>query len=227
MFTGIVERTAVVARCEKTGGGIALQVKVEADASLPSWRPVELGESISVNGACLTAVDSSKSDGGGDVSFEIIPESLEKTALGDLEAGVAVNIERSLRVGDSFGGHYVTGHVDGTGTVDSIEVQGDQSLFRVLASPALLAQMLDKGSVCVDGVSLTLIEVLRAEGWFSFAAIPHTMERTILGKARAGSRVNIETDAFGKWALHGLGLSAENDVLDAGPDGGGEGYAGS
>ena len=87
MFTGIVERTAVVARCEKTGGGIALEVSVTADASLPPWRQVELGESISVNGACLSAVDFSNSEGGGAVSFEVVPESLEKTALGELEVG--------------------------------------------------------------------------------------------------------------------------------------------
>jgi len=221
VFTGIVERTAVVARCEKTGGGIALEVSVTADASLPPWRQVELGESISVNGACLSAVDFSNSEGGGAVSFEVVPESLEKTALGELEVGVAVNIERSLRVGDFFGGHYVTGHVDGTGSVISIEVQGDQSLFRIRVSPAIAGQMLDKGSVCVDGISLTIIEVCREEGWFSFAAIPHTMERTTLGQAEAGCNVNIETDAFGKWVLHGLQLSAENGSLEVDSDGGG------
>lgn len=227
MFTGIVERTAVVSRCEKTGGGIALEVRVAGDALLPPWRPVELGESISVSGACLTAVEFTNEEGGGLVSFEVVPESLEKTALGDLEVGRGVNIERSLRVGDSFGGHYVTGHVDGTGTVASIEAQGDQSLFRISVPAAMAGQMLDKGSVCVDGISLTIIEVSREEDWFSFAAIPHTMERTTLGQARVGYRVNVETDAFGKWALHGLGLLKENRAVDVDPDGGAEGHAGS
>ena len=228
MFTGIVERTARVSRCEKTSGGLALEVRVAGgDALLPSWRPVELGESISVNGACLTAVEFSNEESGGAVSFEVVPESLEKTALGDLEVGEAVNIERSLRVGDSFGGHYVTGHVDGPGTVASIEAQGDQSLFRISVPAVLAGQMLDKGSVCVDGISLTIIEVSREEGWFSFAAIPHTMERTTLGQARVGCRVNVETDAFGKWALHGLGLMKESRPVDVDSDGGAEGHAGS
>ena len=227
MFTGIVERTAVVSRCEETGGGLALEINAAEDASLPPWRPVELGESISVNGACLTAVDFTNGAGGGVVSFEVVPESLEKTALGELEVGAGVNIERSLRVGDSFGGHYVTGHVDGTGTVASIEPQGDQSLFRISVPSSMAGQMLDKGSVCVDGISLTIIEVGREEGWFSFAAIPHTMERTTLGQARVASRVNIETDAFGKWALHGLGLLKESRSVELDSNRGAEGHAGS
>jgi len=151
---------------------------------------------------------------GGSVSFEVVPESLEKTTMGGLRAGDLVNIERSLRVGESFGGHYVTGHVDGIGEIVKIERQGDQSLFRVSTAPGLIEQMLDKGSVSVDGVSLTIVEVARGEGWFSFATIPHTMECTILGRASEGGEVNIETDAFGKWALHGLQRLRGDEVSD-------------
>ena len=204
MFTGIVERTAVVASAEETGGGLALGVKVSAEAPLPQWRPVELGESISVSGACLTAVEFDNTPDGGSVSFEVVPESLEKTTLGGLRAGDFVNIERSLRVGEIYGGHYVTGHVDGTGEIVRIERQGDQALFRISTLPGLIEQMLDKGSVSVNGISLTIVEVRRNESWFSFAAIPHTMERTTLAGACEGSVVNIETDAFGKWVLHAL-----------------------
>ncbi|MCH2367253.1 MAG: riboflavin synthase, partial [Planctomycetes bacterium] len=151
---------------------------------------------------------------GGSVSFEVVPESLEKTTLGGLRAGDIVNIERALRAGETFGGHYVTGHVDGIGEIVKIERQGDQSLFRVSTAPGLIEQMLDKGSVSVDGASLTIVEVARKEGWFSFAAIPHTMERTILGRASEGGEVNIETDAFGKWALHGLQCLRGDGVPD-------------
>ena len=214
MFTGIVERTAVVASAEETGGGLALGVKVSAEAPLPQWMPVELGESISVSGACLTAVEFDNAPDGGSVSFEVVPESLEKTTLGGLRAGDIVNIERALRAGETFGGHYVTGHVDGIGEIVKIERQGDQSLFRVSTAPGLIEQMLDKGSVSVDGASLTIVEVARKEGWFSFAAIPHTMERTILGRASEGGEVNIETDACGKWALHGLQCLRGDGVPD-------------
>ena len=214
MFTGIVERTAVVAGAEETGGGLALEVKVSAEAPLPQWRSVELGESISVSGVCLTVVEFDNVPDGGSLGFEVVPESLEKTTLGGLRAGELVNIERSLRVGESFGGHYVTGHVDGTGVIVKIERQGDQSLFRIVALPGLIEQMLDKGSVSVDGASLTIVEVRRKEGWFSFAAIPHTMERTILGRASEGIEVNIETDAFGKWVLHGLQCLRGDGVPD-------------
>lgn len=204
MFTGIVERTGVVETAVDTGGGLALRIGVMVDSSHEPWRDAELGESIGVNGVCLTVVDFDNGEDSAAVSFEVVPESLEKTALGALRAGDAVNIERSLRAGDSFGGHYVTGHVDGTGEVVEMERQGDQVLFRISTLPGLTDQMLDKGSIAVDGVSLTIVEVDRVEGWFSFAAIPHTLAWTTLGALPAGHTVNIETDAFGKWALHGL-----------------------
>ena len=206
MFTGIVERTGVVEAAVDTGGGLSLRVGVMDDSSHGPWRDVELGESIGVNGACLTVVDFDNGAGSAAVSFEVVPESLEKTTLGALRPGDAVNIERSLRAGDSFGGHYVTGHVDGTGEVVEMERQGDQVLFRVSTLPGLMDQMLDKGSIAVDGVSLTIVEVNRTDRWFSFAAIPHTLAWTNLGALSAGHEVNIETDAFGKWALHGLRL---------------------
>ena len=206
MFTGIVERTGIVEAAVDGGGGLALRVGVMADSSHEPWRDVHLGESIGVNGVCLTVVDFDNGEDSAAVSFEVVPESLEKTALGALRAGDAVNIERSLRVGDSFGGHYVTGHVDGTGEIVEMERQGDQVLFRISTLPGLIDQMLDKGSIAVDGVSLTIVEVDRAGGWFSFAAIPHTLAWTTLGALSVGHTVNVETDAFGKWALHGLRL---------------------
>lgn len=204
MFTGIVERTASVSRIASQGGNRRLVVRVEEEAALPPWAPVELGESIAVDGVCLTAVEIQARDHGGDVAFDVVPETLTKTTLGDLVPGSPVNIERSLIVGDSFGGHYVTGHVDGVGSVRARKPEGGQVLFEIAAPDALASQILPKGSIAVDGISLTVIDVDRAESWFSFAAIPHTLERTSLGRREPGSRVNLETDAFGKWVLHSL-----------------------
>ncbi|MCZ6795669.1 MAG: riboflavin synthase [Planctomycetota bacterium] len=206
MFTGIVERTATLIAATGGDEGRRLTIGVEESPGLPAWRDVELGESIAVNGVCLTAVDVGNRQRAGSVSFDVVPETLSKTTLGEMRPGDLVNIERSLRAGDPLGGHHVTGHVDGTGAIDDRETQGNQVLFWIAAPEPLLRQMLDKGSVAVDGISLTLVEVDRRRGRFSFAAVPHTLERTVLGVAGAGQRVNIETDAFGKWVLHALTL---------------------
>ncbi len=133
MFTGIVERTASVSRVASQGGNRRLVVRVEDEAALPPWAPVELGESIAVDGVCLTAVEIQARTHGGDVAFDVVPETLTKTTLGDLVPGSPVNIERSLTVGDSFGGHYVTGHVDGIGSVRARKPEGGQVLFEIAA----------------------------------------------------------------------------------------------
>lgn len=198
MFTGIVERTAKVSRILDRAGSRVLELKVEDSPRLAPLAPVTLGESIAVSGVCLTVVSVEP------MSFDVVPETLSKTTLSGLRQGDRVNLERSLRVGDSFGGHYVTGHVDGVGHVKSRQQVGDQALFEIAAPPHLTRQMIPKGSIAVDGISLTLIDVERREGWFSFAAIPHTLERTTLSLRQPGSAVNLETDAFGKWVLHGL-----------------------
>jgi riboflavin synthase len=204
MFTGIVERTARVLAVEDRPGGRRLTLRIEEAAGLPPWRPAIAGESIAVSGVCLTAAGVRSTAGGAEVAFDVIPETLARTTLGELAEGDIVNLERSLRVGDSFGGHYVTGHVDGTGRVRARRAEGDQLLFEIAAPADLLRCVIPKGSIAVDGISLTVIDVSRGEGWFSFAAIPHTLERTALRERRPGSSVNLETDAFGKWVLHVL-----------------------
>ena len=208
MFTGIVERMALVSRIQSGEGGKRLILRVLEDKNIPAWKSVSMGESISVSGVCLTVVEigerSSKNLGGAEIGFDVVPETLSRTSLGSLAVEAAVNIERSLAVGDLFGGHYVTGHIDGTGKIIERSSQGDQDLFRIEASSQLLNEMLDKGSVTVDGVSLTIVKVSRSERWFSFAAIPHTLEITTLGRRTQGDILNLETDAFGKWVLHGL-----------------------
>lgn len=212
MFTGIVERTARIVALEDRPGRRVVTAEMRAEAPYSDWLPAVLGESVSVNGACLTVVARSPRPRGEAVSFDAVPETLSKTTLGDLRMGDRVNIERSLRAGDRFGGHYVTGHVDGVGRIRSRKPEGDQVVFEVEASAGILAQMLPKGSVAVDGISLTLVDVRRSEGWFSFAVIPHTLRWTVLEHRAVGSRVNVETDAFGKWVLHALELAAGGEA---------------
>ncbi|MBI4582458.1 MAG: riboflavin synthase [Planctomycetes bacterium] len=200
MFTGIIERQARVVGLRGGTEGKRLELEVEAAADLPPWRAVAVGDSVAVSGVCLTAVESQ----GRRLAFQTVPETLRLTTLGELRPGGWVNLERSLALGDLLGGHLVTGHIDGPGRVLERRQEGDQVLFRIAADPRLLDEILPKGSIAVDGISLTVVEARRREGWFSFAAIPHTLRVTTLGRRQAGEAVNLETDAFGKWILHGL-----------------------
>ncbi len=215
MFTGIVERAGTIVRIDERPGGpeagrslVILPLLSEA-APLP-LEPVAVGESISVSGVCLTVVGPGDEPAG--LRFDVVPETLGRTTLGRLKTGDAVNLERSLAVGDRLGGHFLSGHIDGVGEITERRAMGSQDLFQVNAPRDLMALMIQKGSIAVDGVSLTIVEVNRREAWFSFAAIPHTLLVTTLGARRAGDRVNLEADAIGKWVLHGL-----REIL--GPDG--------
>ncbi len=204
MFTGIVERTAritdIVSK-EIKEDGIRVHLEIQSENELRPWSIPELGASIACDGVCLTVVEVRD---GTHLAFDAIPETLKLTTLGDRKPGDRINIEPSLAVGDRFGGHFVTGHVDGMGTIEKIEREGDQVVFQIGASKALITQMIKKGSITVDGISLTLVEVERGGSWFSFAAIPHTLLVTSLGDKKVGDAVNLETDAYGKWVLHGL-----------------------
>jgi riboflavin synthase len=188
MFTGIVETMAevVAARPEEPGRRLLLRA--------PSMAPnVTIGESVAVNGCCLTVVARDS----GRLEFQAGPETLSRTNLGELMSGNAVNLERSLRAGDRLGGHLVSGHIDAVGTVDEQLDEGDWSTFWFRVPAPLTRQMAAKGSVAVDGVSLTLVAV---EGdRFSVQLIPHTLAVTTLGSRRAGDRVNIETDLLAKY----------------------------
>lgn len=215
MFTGIVERTGRVARLrELPGGGRRLVIDPSAPG-LPPWYDTDVGESIACSGTCLTVVQI---DGDRRLSFDVVPETLGLTTLGTLLEGSRLNLERSLAVGQRFGGHFVTGHVDGTGTVRERRAEGDQVIFEIETEKRLISEMLPKGSITVDGVSLTLVRVDRPACRFSFAAIPHTLEVTTLQDCRPGDRVNLETDAYGKWVLHGLRelASSFRDLRDPG-----------
>jgi riboflavin synthase len=154
---------------------------------------LHVGGSLAVNGACLTVVAHDART----CRFQAGPETLRRTNLGELTAGDRVNLERSLRLGDRLGGHLVQGHIDGLGRIASRDRQGDWELVWFSCPAELAAQMVSKGSVAVDGVSLTLVDVT-ADG-FSVALIPHTLEHTTLGFKRPGASVNLETDIIGKY----------------------------
>ena len=191
MFTGIVEAYGEVKAIEPQGPGMRIVISAPEIA-----QGVGLGDSICVNGCCLTVV---KIDDGADSGwhFDAGEETLSRTNLGKLSVGSRVNLERSLAVGDRMGGHFVTGHIDCVGSLDERHDEGDWSKFWIKVPGTWTRHMAAKGSVTVDGVSLTLVDV---EGErFSLALIPHTLSVTTLGKLNIGDPVNIETDVLAKY----------------------------
>ena len=193
MFTGIVKAVAPVVSVTRTATGMRLAIDVGDLA-----RHAARGDSLSINGSCLTVAEQA----GTVCEFDAVAETLSRTTLGDLRPGRRVNIEPSLSVGDAFGGHFVLGHVDGVGTVRDPIRSGDGAVLRVSAEPALTQQMVPKGSVAVDGVSLTLAAV--SERTFRVALIPTTLKETTLGGLVKGDTVNVETDIIGKYVLKHL-----------------------
>ena len=192
MFTGLVQAVGrIAARTEIAPG---LRLRVEADAL---GAPIP-GESIAVDGVCLTAT----AGGAGWFDADVSPETLACTHLGDRRPGDSVNLERSLRLGDSLGGHLVQGHVDGTGTIADLRPEGEGARLVVALPEALRAFVVVKGSIAVDGVSLTVAAL--SEGRFEAALIPETLIRTTLGRRRPGDRVNLEVDLIGRYIVAAL-----------------------
>lgn len=181
MFTGIVrERGRVVSFRD---GRLAVETSVRAS----------VGDSVAIDGVCLTVV-------GGDsrtLAFQVVPETLSRTTLGGLRPGAPVNVEPALRAGEPFGGHYVQGHVDAVGRVRSVEPEGEGARMWVEAPPQVLRYCVEKGSICVSGVSLTVAAL--DQGAFAVALVPHTMTATTLGTLRAGDEVNLEADVLAKY----------------------------
>lgn len=202
MFTGIVERSARIVEIATNASGVRLSVSPSAlssiDGQLEPWTDLEAGESISVDGVCLTLLC-----GDGDLCFDVVEETLRRSVLGDRAAGSPVNLERALRVGDRLGGHYVTGHVDTIGTIRSIEGSGE-TIWVIEYEPDSDFRTIQKGSVTVDGVSLTVVS--RAVGCFSVALIPHTLDVTSLGSRSVGDSINLEMDHFGRWVAELMSL---------------------
>ena len=206
MFSGIVEDVGVLQALEEKDRGVVLRVGVrKIDAG-----ELVAGESVAVNGVCLTVVSVED----GSFSVDASHETLSRTSLSGLRAGSGVNLERSLRVGDRMGGHIVTGHVDGTGTVESVAPVGESRVFSFSIPAALAKYVVEKGSVAVDGVSLTVNSVRGAE--FSANIIPYTLRETTFSEFRRGREVNIECDIIGKYVekmLSGADTHAEGSSV--------------
>jgi riboflavin synthase len=188
MFTGLVQCLGSVVKLVSQPPGRRLVVRPASEIGT-----VRVGDSVAINGCCLTAVEVAH----GEWAFEAGPETLRRTNLGELGEGSIVNLERSLAVGDLLGGHFVTGHIDGVGTVARRDDEGDWTTMWFRYPPALAGQLASKGSIAVDGVSLTLVDVGDEE--FSVALIPHTLQVTTLGRRQAGDRVNLESDLLAKY----------------------------
>ena len=195
MFSGIVEEKGTVA--VKRGARLVVEAGVTREG-------MEMGSSLAVNGVCLTAVELGTST----VAFDLGPETLARSTLGDLDAGDPVNLERPLRLDGFVGGHLVLGHVDGIGLVTAFDEDGDTARLRIeWQDPALAPLLIPKGSVAVDGVSLTVAALDRRA--FEIMVIPHTLERTTLGRLKPGRRVNLEMDVIGKYVLRALSVREE------------------
>ena len=188
MFTGLIREVGRVVSFE--GGEDGARLTVEAPATATG---AQLGDSISVDGVCLTVVSAA----GSTLAFDAVRETLDRSALGTLDAGSRVNLEPALRAGEPLGGHYVQGHVDGVGSVRSVETEGDGQRVWFDAPAGLLRYVVEKGSITVQGTSLTVAGVDTAG--FAVALIPHTLEHTTLGELEPRRTVNLEVDVLAKY----------------------------
>jgi riboflavin synthase len=199
MFTGLIEDLGTVRELRRSGASARLAVATAIPAA-----DLVLGESIAVNGVCLTVVTIGSDFFVADVS----PETLDCSTLGQLTADRRVNLERALRLSDRLGGHLVSGHIDGIGEVAGRVRDGNAERFTIRAATSLTRYVVDKGSIAVDGISLTVNQVQGDR--FELAVIPHTLEVTTLGGRRVGSAVNLEVDLIGKYVERLLGLRQES-----------------
>lgn len=202
MFTGLVEELGKVKNLSR--GTSSARLTVSAAKILGD---IKLGDSIAVNGTCLTVVEFT------DTWFtaDVMPETVRRTVLRDLKSGDPVNLERTLRVGDRFGGHIVSGHIDGVGSILSKETEDNAILVKISAGPEVMRYVIKKGSVAIDGISLTVVDC--EQDWFIVSLIPHTAKVTTVGLKRVGEAVNLETDVIGKYVEKMLGI-----VPDKTPD---------
>jgi riboflavin synthase len=189
LFTGMVEELGEVVNRQHSSKGAVLAIRGESVCS-----DLKLGDSVAVNGICLTV---SKLGSAGVFHADVMPETLRRTNLHELQKGSRVNLERALRAGDRLGGHFVSGHIDATGEILSRQREGNAMLYRIGAPPPVLRYLVEKGSVTVDGISLTVVMVDNKS--FIVSLIPHTAALTTLGYKNAGDRVNLETDMLAKY----------------------------
>lgn len=205
MFTGIVEGVALIQAIDLRPAGARLRLRLG-----PLADGVKIGDSIAVDGCCLTVVELTDEL----ATFDAVPETLDRTVLGERRPGGRCNIERALRLGDRLDGHLVTGHVDGRGTIRRIAALGSQVDVEIEVPFPLRPYFIDKGSVTLDGVSLTVASVTSAG--FRVAVIPHTLRVTTLGEKRVGDGVNLEVDVLGKWVARLLAAGLADPTRLAG-----------
>ena len=193
MFTGIVTEVGVVAAVRSTDGGRMLDITAPE-----TTRGLSVGDSVAINGVCLTAVEVAD----GRFAVEAVSETLARTTTGELQPGHRVDLERPVAAAGRFDGHLVQGHVDGVGSIVEVSPEGDATRVRITVASTLSPYLVEKGSIAVDGVSLTVTAVSHhgaADAWFEVVLIPHTLAVTVLGDRSVGSRVNLEVDVIAKY----------------------------
>ena len=196
MFTGLIEAVGQVAELKSTGAGVRMRVRTALASELAA------GDSLAVNGVCLTVIVAE----GGDVHADVGPETARVTTLGSLRRDQPVNLERPLRADGRIGGHFVQGHVDGTGTISEIRPEGDAHWLTISFGPTLAPYLIRKGSIAVDGISLTVAGLGAAQ--FDVMVVPFTWEHTTLRTLRSGDRVNLECDMVGKYVARAAEIAA-------------------
>ena len=201
MFTGIVSELGAVAAVEQIDGAMRLTVAAPKTSS-----GLVVGDSVAVNGVCLTAVEAA----GDRFSVEIVNETLDRSSLGSLEPDAVVNLERPMLASGRFDGHIVQGHVDGVGTVTSIHPEGQAARLRIALPSDLSRYVVEKGSISVDGTSLTVTavsDVGSVDGWFEIVLIPHTLDVTVFGRLKPEAVVNLEVDVIAKYLERMMGTA--------------------
>lgn len=198
MFTGLVEELGKVKNMVRTSRSVRLTINASKVVS-----DVKIGDSIAVNGTCLTVV----AHGDDWFTADVMPETVDRTVLSRLKTGDKVNLERTLRVGDRFGGHIVSGHIDGVGTISGKNTNDIAVIVRITAEPQVMRYIVEKGSIAIDGTSLTVVAV--GNDWFTVSLIPHTAGLTTVGLKSVGEVVNLEADVIGKYVERLLGLSGQ------------------
>ena len=198
MFTGIVEETGVIKRLDIKGKSGTIEIK-----ACKVLEGTKVGDSIAVNGICLTVT----SMGSGLFTADVMAETVRRSSLKAASAGDKVNLERAMAADGRFGGHIVSGHIDGTGTIADMRREENAIWIRIKAAPEILDLIVEKGSICIDGISLTVAAVTDSD--FSVSVIPHTLDVTILADKKPGDTVNLENDIVGKYVQKLMGLSGQ------------------
>ncbi len=204
MFSGIIEMIGRIRSCHDAPGGKTLVVSAGE-----YWQDTTSGASIAIDGVCLTVTRID----GGDAAFDVVAETLRRSTLGDLRPGDSVNLQKALAVGDRIDGHFVQGHIDALGVVERIDPSPGESAWWFSTDAAALPSIVPKGSIAIDGISLTVADV--RDGRFSVALIPTTLQETTIGRKRVGDRVNIETDILARTVVRALqSLGVLRDATD-------------